>query len=312
MRAVRSTERGLEVVDVDEPAPGHDSVRLDVRSASICGSDLHLLGFGPMPVTLGHEFAGTLSDGTAVAVNPNVPCGTCDQCVAGAGHRCRTGTQRILGVAADGGMAETVAARTDALVTLPVHVPVADACLVEPLGVATHGVRLAGLSSGQRTAVVGAGAIGLAAVAAARTIVDDVGLVARHAPQRSAGERLGGQSPRGEYDVVFECAGTESALAQAADLCRPGGLVLFLSTHWSPVPIPGIPASMKELDFRWSFTYGSHDHGHDLDDAANLLARDPEIAATLISHRYPLADAAEAFRVAADREAGAIKVVLEP
>lgn len=312
MQAVRSTERGLEVVDVPDPVPDHESILLDVASASICGSDLHLLAFGPMPVTLGHEFAGSLPDGRAVAVNPNVPCGTCDQCIAGTGHRCRTGAQRILGIASDGGMARSVAVHTDALVMLPTEVPVGDACLVEPLGVATHGVRLAELTSGHRAAVVGAGAIGLAAVAAARTVVDEVGLVARHAPQHVAGERLGARSTHGEYDVVFECAGTESALAQAADLCRPGGRILFLSTHWSPVPIPGIPASMKELDFRWSFTYGSHDHGHDLDDAVRLLATNPEIAATLISHRYPLADAAEAFRVAADREAGAIKVVLEP
>ena len=312
MQAVRSTERGVEVVDVPDPAPDHESVRLDVASASICGSDLHLLAFGPMPVTLGHEFAGTLPDGTAVAVNPSVPCGTCDQCATGDSHRCRTVTDRVLGIAADGGMAQSVAVRTDALVMLPAELPVADACLVEPLGVATHGVRLSGLASGQRAVVVGAGAIGLAAVAAARTVVDEVGLVARHAAQHAAGERLGARSSHGEYDVVFECAGTESALAQAADLCRPGGLILFLSTHWTPVPIPGIPASMKELDFRWSFTYGSHDHGHDLDDAVRLLASEPAIAATLISHRYPLVDAAEAFRVAADREAGAIKVVLEP
>ena len=111
---------------------------------------------------------------------------------------------------------------------------------------------------------------------------------------------------------MFECAGTESALAKAATMCRPGGLILFLSTHWMPVPIPGITAAMKELDFRWSYTYGGHDHGHDLTDAVSLLANDPNIAATLITHRFPLDDAAEAFRVAADRGAGAIKVVLEP
>ena len=312
MRAVRSTERGVEVAEVAEVDPGADEILLQVASASICGSDLHLLAFGPMPVTLGHEFAGMLSDGTAVAVNPNSPCGTCDQCREGFGHRCRTGAQRVLGVGADGGMAEAVAVRRASLVSLPSGLRVEDACLVEPLGVATHGMRLGAVTSGQRVAVVGAGAIGLAAVAAARAIVDDVGLVSRHAAQHDAGLRLGARPAEGEFDVVIECAGTEAALASAADLCRPGGLILFLSTHWTPVAIPGFAASMKELDFRWSFTYGSHQHGHDLDDAAALLASDPDIAATLISHRFPLEDAPEAFRVAADRASGAIKVVLEP
>ena len=99
----------------------------------------------------------------------------------------------------------------------------------------------------------------------------------------------------------------------AAELCRPGGTIVFLSTHWEPVAIPGLAALMKELTFRWSYTYGRQDDGRrDLDDAATLLAGNPEIAETLVTHRFPLDDAAEAFRVAADRAAGAIKVVIEP
>ena len=69
---------------------------------------------------------------------------------------------------------------------------------------------------------------------------------------------------------------------------------------------------MKELGFRWSYTYSAHEHGTDLGDAAALLASDPTIADTLITHRFPLDDAAEAFRVAGDRAAGAIKVTMEP
>jgi threonine dehydrogenase-like Zn-dependent dehydrogenase len=69
---------------------------------------------------------------------------------------------------------------------------------------------------------------------------------------------------------------------------------------------------MKELGFQWSFTYGSHDGHRDLDDAAALLAASPEIADALVTHRFSLDEAPEAFRVAADRSAGAIKVVLEP
>jgi threonine dehydrogenase-like Zn-dependent dehydrogenase len=88
--------------------------------------------------------------------------------------------------------------------------------------------------------------------------------------------------------------------------------VLFLSTHWVPVTIPGIPALMKELGFRWAFTYGTDGGRRDLDDAAALLAADPGIADAIVTHRFPLDDAAEAFRVAADRASGAIKVVLEP
>jgi threonine dehydrogenase-like Zn-dependent dehydrogenase len=310
MRGVRNTERGIEVLEV--PDPDGDGVTVRVRSSGICGSDLHMLAYGPLPVTLGHEFAGTLDDGTAVAVDPSVPCGACDQCESGASHRCRTGTDRLLGVGADGGMADAVRVAPSALVPLG-SVDPGDACLVEPLAVAVHGCRIAAVGAETRVAVVGAGAIGLAAVAATGAHAGEVGLAARYDHQRTAGERLGATALTTEYDVVVDAAGTEASLAQAAELCRPGGTVLFLSTHWTPVDIPGLPAMMKELDFRWSYTYGTDDDSQrDVDAAATLLASTPAIADTMITHRFALDDAAEAFRVAADRSEGVIKVVLEP
>jgi threonine dehydrogenase-like Zn-dependent dehydrogenase len=210
-------------------------------------------------------------------------------------------------------MADAIVVAESALVACPPGLGAADACLVEPVGVAVHGLRIAHVGPDARVAVVGAGSIGLAAVAAARPVAAEVALVARHEHQRIAGERLGATAAvDGEYDVVVECAGTDDALATAAAHCRPGGTVLFLSTHWTPVTIPGVAALMKELGFRWGFTYGAYDGRRDLDDAAAVLAADPAIADVLITHRFPLDDAAEAFRVAADRASGSIKVVLEP
>jgi len=283
MRAVRHTERGIEVCDVAEPSG--DGVDVQVQASAICGSDLHMLSYGPLPFTLGHELAGLLDDGTPVAIDPTAPCGECDQCLVGERHLCRTGAERVLGIGTDGGMAETIRVQPSALVYLPDGVGVADACLVEPLGVAAHGLRIAGLTAGARVAVVGAGSIGLAAVAAAHPLAGEVGLSARHPAQIAAGERLGARDAHGEYDLVVEAAGTESALARAAELCRPGGMIVFLSTHWTPVTIPGIPVLMKELGFQWSYTYGTYDGRRDLDDAAALLLADPEIAPTIVTHR---------------------------
>jgi 2-desacetyl-2-hydroxyethyl bacteriochlorophyllide A dehydrogenase len=313
VQAVKSTEQGIAVVEVDDPAVGRpeDGVVVEVRSASICGSDLHLVGYGALPCTMGHEFAGMLEDGTPVAVDPNAPCGSCDLCAEGRTNLCRNLV--ILGVSRDGGMAERVLVHPDAVVRLPAGVRTADACLVEPLAVAIHGLRLAGIDGGSRLAVVGAGSIGLTAVAAATATGAEVQLEARHEAQRLAGERLGATGPAtGEYDLVIEAAGSQSAVERAVELLRPGGTVVFLSTPWDPVTMPGLAAAMKEATFRWSFTYGHHAAGRDVDAAAALLARRPEIADTLITHRFPLADAPEAFRVAADRAHGAIKVVLEP
>jgi threonine dehydrogenase-like Zn-dependent dehydrogenase len=310
VRAVRNTTAGVEVLDV--PSPDGAGVRVRVRAAGICGTDLSMIKTGPLPVTLGHEIAGELDDGTPVAIDPTHPCGTCDQCVQGRGHLCRTGVQRALGIGVDGGMADEVLVAPSSVVPLPRDLAVQDACLVEPLAVAVHGLRIAGVDGGARVAVVGAGSVGLLAAAAATSSGGEVGLVARHDRQLAAGEALGTTAAEGEYDVVVDAAGSESALRRVTKLCRPGATVVVMSTHWGLVPVPGIASLMKELRFQWSFTYGTHAGGRDVDSAAMLLARRPEIVGAVVTHRLPLSDAAEAFRVASDRAAGAIKVVLEP
>ncbi|HEY7136719.1 MAG TPA: alcohol dehydrogenase catalytic domain-containing protein [Acidimicrobiia bacterium] len=310
MRAVRNTEDGIAVVDVADPdRPG---MRVRVRGAGICGSDLAMIRMGPIAVTLGHEIAGVLDDGTPVAIDPSEPCGTCDQCRAGRRHLCRTGAERTIGVGVDGGMADELIAPADSIIPLSTALSVADACLVEPLAVAIHGLRIAGCDGGARVAVVGAGSVGLLAAAAAVATGCEVGLAARHPHQRAAGEALGATPTEGEYDMVVDAAGSDDALVEVARLCAPGATVVELSTHWGTVPVPGIPALMKELRFVWSYTYGTHVGGRDVDTAAMLLARNPDVASTVITHRFPLEEAVEAFRVAADRRSGAIKVVLEP
>ena len=311
MRAVRFAAEGVEVVDV--PAPSGEGVKVRIRAAGICGSDLHMLehGYHP-PVTLGHELAGELSDGTAVAIEPLVPCGTCELCIAGEYNLCRSAPAMIVGIMRDGGMADELLVPARCLVPLPAGVRVRDASLVEPLAVCVHGLRKVGVHGGQRVAVVGAGSIGLLAVAAARATGAEVGLVARHDAQSAAGERLGASPADGEYDVVVECAGTESALQKCCELAKPGAALVLLSSYWEDIKLPGFMLMLKELRVQPSSMYGRHAAGRDVDGAAALLAATPELPRAVITHRLPLDAAPEAFRIAQDRKAGAIKVVLEP
>jgi threonine dehydrogenase-like Zn-dependent dehydrogenase len=311
MRAVRIVNGGIEVVDV--PSPSGDGVRVRIRAAGICGSDLHMLehGYHP-PVTLGHELAGELRDGTPVAIEPLVPCGACELCAVGDYNLCRSAPSMIVGIMRDGGMAEELLVPERCLVPLPAGVAARDASLVEPLAVCLHGLRKAGLHGGQRVAVVGAGSIGLLAVAAARASGAEVGLVARHEAQAAAGERLGARPAAGEYDAVVECAGTESALQTCCELAKPGAVLVLLSSYRDGFTLPGFILMLKELRVQPSSMYGRHAAGRDIDGAAALLAGMPDLPRTVITHRLPLDAAAEAFRIARDRQAGAIKVVLEP
>jgi threonine dehydrogenase-like Zn-dependent dehydrogenase len=292
--------------------PSGEGVRVRVRSAGICGSDLHLLAWN-LPVTMGHEFAGLLEDGRPVAVEPIARCGTCRQCLDGDYNRCAAGPATVLGVGQDGGMADECLVPESSLAPLPAGVAVGDACLVEPLAVAVHGARRGRVGPTDRVAVVGGGTMGQTAVVAVQAAGATVALDARHDRQREAGERLGAVAIDGDYDVVVEAAGTPSALARSVGLCRSGGRVVLLGTYWDgDTTMPALAMTAGEIDLIPCYMYSRAGPARDVDVAAAILARRPEVADVLITHRFPLDAAAEAFATARDRAAGAIKVVLEP
>jgi L-iditol 2-dehydrogenase len=319
MKAVRccSGDKAVELVDV--PPPTGEGVLIKVRSSGICGSDLHMVGAGfALTSTLGHEVAGLLPDGRAVGLEPLSPCGHCDFCVAGDYGMCRQGPGMVHGVGLDGGMAEEILVPERCIVPLPANVRVEDACLVEPLAVAAHGIGRVPMNSNSRVAIIGAGPVGLCAAALCVPRVAEVVISARHNAQQLAAGKLGASlDPAGEFDVVIECAGTSAALEQAASLCRPRAHLLLLATYWDGVQLPAFEVTMKNLTIVASSLYsasmqGANGLSRDVDIAAKLLGEFPLIADALISHRLPLDAAVEAFSIAADRKAGAIKVVLEP
>ena len=131
--------------------------------------------------------------------------------------------------------------------------------------------------------------------------------------QKEAGERLGARiDPEGLYDVVVEAAGTQASLARCGELVAPGGTIVVLGVHFGPVELDWMPLFHREARLIPSLGYCAHDGGREMEDAAAMLADQPEIARTLITHRFPIEDAAEAFRVASERAGGAVRVVIEP
>jgi threonine dehydrogenase-like Zn-dependent dehydrogenase len=221
-----------------------------------------------------------------------------------------------MGSALDGGMSDEVLVPARCLVPLPSGVRAEDGCLIEPLAVGVRGLRLAGLNGAMRVAIIGGGTIGLATAAATVFSGADTTVIARHDRQKEAALGLGAKLDiNGQYDLVVEAAGTREALAQAVQLCRPGGTLLLLALYWDGFEFPGMSGFeviTKEVRMIPSMTYGQQGVIRDVDTAASLLGNRPEIADLLITHRYPLDAVTEAFKTAADRSKGAIKVVLEP
>jgi threonine dehydrogenase-like Zn-dependent dehydrogenase len=87
---------------------------------------------------------------------------------------------------------------------------------------------------------------------------------------------------------------------------------VLLSSSWGSIELPGLALAAKELEIVISTMYGRAGSVRDVDAAAAILGAREEVAPSLISDRYPLTQAPEAFARARDRKAGAIKVVLEP
>lgn len=309
MKAVRVENGQPTVVEVD--APHGEGVLVNVVSSSICGSDFHLIDIGAVEGRIiGHEFAGITADGTAVAIEPTIGCGACHYCLDGERRDCE-GARSFMGVRSDGGMAQQVIVDPLMLVPLPSGLDVGIAALVEPLAVAAHMVRRLGLEAGERVGVIGAGPIGLAAVAILRDRGVEPVLFARYDHQKIAGEALGASLVTEDgFDVIIDAVGTTASIAEGVQRIRPRGRIGLVGTLWEPASLD-IGICGKEVSIIPSAGYSGVAPNRDFDLAARVLAERPDIADVLVTHRFPLDAAAEGFAVAADRAGGAIKVIFE-
>ena len=211
-----------------------------------------------------------------------------------------------------GGMSEYFRAPRRCLVPLPTGLDVADASLVEPASVVWHACHIGAVGPGTSVAIVGGGAIGILTATSAQTMgVEEVAIEVRHPHQFDARDLIGAVAPAGQYDVVLETGGSESSLHRAVELARPGGTVVYIGV-FGDIAWPHAASFMKEVAIRPSLGYCGHDGRREFAEAADMLALRPELARTLITHRFPIEDAQEAFRVARDRSQGVFRVVVQP
>ena len=311
MKVVRVVDGQPTLTDAPMPAD-RNQFRIKVAAVGICGSDLHMIDNGMAEGrVLGHEISGYLDDSTPVAVEPLRSCGHCGNCKEGERHRCDAGAD-IIGVFSDGGMGEYLLAPAEALVRLPSGIKVTDASLVENLAVAVHAVNRTRMQTSERVGIIGAGPIGLATAAVLRQAGFDADISARHDHQAAAAQSVGVNVGVGDgYDVVFDAVGSTSSLLESVKRCRYGGRVCMVGSFWDPVELD-MTILMQEVTLVPAMMYSRTAAGREISSAAALLSEMPQLGDALISHRYPLDGAKEAFAAARDRSSGAIKVVFEP
>jgi len=338
MRAAVYAGSGHFTVD-DRPTaePGPGEVRVRVEACGICGSDLHHLQHGFMPEghTPGHEMAGRvertgpgvagLAEGQAVAVEPLTSCGTCAACLAGRDSICRT--MRVFGIHMAGGLAEQIVVPAERAHPLAPGLDPAVAALTEPVAVAVHGLARGRFERGQRILVMGAGAVGLVTLVAARSLgAAEVYVTARHAHQAERARALGAARVLDEQsadaasldrlgrtvdiDLAVETVGGRAdTLATAAAALRPGGRISVLGLFMESPQLAPLPLLLKELTLAWSNCYHRpRGKPADFAVAADVVDREREQLATLVTHRTPLDRVDAAFAQAADKQSGAVKV----
>lgn len=273
MRAVRLTAPGvLELVDVPTPRPGPGEALVRVGATGACHSDLHVLdapaGMFPIPVTLGHEIAGTVDTvgdgvegwqaGDRVAVYGIIGCGRCRACLRGHDNQCRNTTPGGIGISRDGGLAEYVVVPATHLL----HVGDLDLTQAAPLTDAAltpyHAIDLArpALRPGTTCVVIGIGGLGhmaiqiLVATTAVHVIAVDTSPAALELATRMGAHHvvpagpeavtqiraIVGDPPDGA-DVVLDCVGADATLTTARSVVAPGGYLMLIGLAGGTLPL---------------------------------------------------------------------------
>jgi L-iditol 2-dehydrogenase len=311
----------------DEPVrdPGPDESLVHVEAVGLCGSDLHWYEEGGIgdarlsnPLVVGHEFAGVVEggplDGRRVAVDPALHCGHCARCLEGNQNLCPNVVFAGHGDC-DGGLREYLSWPTEALHLLPASMDGAAGAMLEPLGVAIHSFDLGHVHLGSDVAVVGCGPIGLLLIQVARAAGARVTLAVDPLPHRREAAHGAGAElvaapedvPAGaDVDVAFEVAGTDEAVDLAMQAARPGARVVLAG-----IPGDDRTSFSASLARRKGLTIAMVRRMNAVyPRAISLVERGLVDVDGLVTHRYPLAEIDEAFRVAAARTG--LKVVVEP
>ena len=252
MKALVYTGRSqIEFRDVADPVPLDGEVLVRVEAVGICGSDMHAYhGHDerrPAPLVLGHEAAGIIVGGARagqrVAVNPLVTCGRCEYCLDGRSHLCPT-RQIISMPPRPGAFAELTRIPANNAVELPAGMSMTTAALAEPVAVAWHAVRngvglLRRPLAGARCAVLGGGAIGLAAALVLLHFgAKDVWVAEPNAGRRATAGTAGalqayapaadGACPDATAHLVIDAVGSDATRGSACRLARPGAVIVHV------------------------------------------------------------------------------------
>lgn len=344
MQAVIFDPPFIGLRDVPEPAlPGREWLKVRVLSAGICGSDVSKIarreyGSGYLQTRiLGHEICGAVAEcgfaggglrsGDLVAVEPLLPCGSCERCEIGCTQLCPS--LKVLGRNLDGGFAEFICAHRSQVHRLESSTGPLDAVLADPLATVLHAFNSVEAMHKRTIAIIGDGAIGLLCCTVARWAgFHSITLIAKHRHIRDIAadfgvtefllwDELDCKSLPDTADVVMETVGGRQSetLRLSIAIARPGGTVAVLGVY--PPNFDGLlpvrAAFAKELRFVGINSYSANRTACDFAMALHLIQQGVVKPKRLITHALPLSQMENALYLLQNRRnSKAIKVVLNP
>ncbi len=329
--AVMRGIKDIRTETVPDPVLEPHGVIIKVKACGICGSDLHVYKRDEQGTIFGHEFSGDvvsvgdqvkgIAPGMRVTAVGFRPCGKCFWCSQGKGHRCSN--MALLGYQFPGAMAEYVhipfAALGRTVFPLPEELSYEEAASVEPLSISYFSVNRAQPKPDESVAVLGLGVIGLYAIQVLKSFgVTRILASGRRAARLRAATECGAdvvidaasQDPTAAVmdatakmgvNTVVECAGQQATFDQAVAMARGGGKILLVGIYEQPLTWDPLPAISKNLSLIGCL-------GGNFPASIELLRSGKVSARPLITHRFTLDQAAEAFR-AQLQEPDAIKVM---
>jgi L-iditol 2-dehydrogenase len=334
--------RQMEMREVPEPViTGESDVLIRMKTLGVCGSDVHYYKHGKIgsqqvifPFPVGHEGAGeviavgtgvkNIKPGQRIAIEPAMPCGTCDQCLAGRQHTCRK--LRFLGCPgqAEGCLSEYIIMPESSCIPVSDRISYDQAAISEPLAIGVYAVKQSVSMKGAKIGILGFGPIGMSVLLPAIAqgafkvyvtdkiekrleIADKCGAYWTGNPDKvDIVENIKKEEPL-LLDVVFECCGKQEAIDQAVELLKPGGKLMIV----------GIPEFS-----RWSFSVDKLRHKEititnvrrqvDCVETALELMETGKVDVSLMpTHRFSFKDTPDAFELVSEYEDGVMKAMID-
>jgi L-gulonate 5-dehydrogenase len=343
--AVTRARRTVELVSVERPSPGPGEALVRVEHVTLCGTDLHIWEddyASELPIVQGHEFAGTLAGlgaplaatgsptiaiGASVAVSPMLYCGHCHACSVGRVNACAE--MSVYGCYRDGALTDLVVVPVANLHLVPEGLAPHLAALAEPLSIAMQAVRRGRALAGEQVLVLGCGPIGLFATmyltelgsqviavdldparlalakgfgASAALLVSRDEAFLDSAAAAALSRLTAGQGPV----LVIEATGSPASLEAAVDVVAAAGRVVQVGISGQAATLPMRAIAVKEVDL-----LGSRNSLNLIGEALEVLTRHPDVAASLVTHRYPLERVGEAFEAMCDPAQAVGKVLID-